>query len=235
MPWNVFIFPIAAGYYLLTRLNCFKFRQQRLDRQRLIFDTIVVGIALLIIAEACKDLAVYFFPALINKIYSYFPLDIPHVGTTSFTLILAFAGAKLGNLTIYRDVSKQVEKAIKKVGNEMEMLLLSSNKDHHLLQFTLGSGKFYVGWVKDLPVPHVANYVRIIPAFSGYRDDEKRLIFTTEYISVYKQIIDTHKQNETTEHPFDLVIKLGDISTIARFDIDLYERFNEEGIKNTSA
>ena len=46
MPWNLLLLNLVAGYYLLTRSHYFKFEQQRLDRQRLIFESILLGVAL---------------------------------------------------------------------------------------------------------------------------------------------------------------------------------------------
>ncbi len=41
MPWNLLLLPLVAGYYIFTRSYFFKFKQQRLDQQRLIFESII--------------------------------------------------------------------------------------------------------------------------------------------------------------------------------------------------
>lgn len=49
MPWNLLILPLVAGYYLLTRFYPFKYKQQRLDRQRLIFESILLAVCVSVI------------------------------------------------------------------------------------------------------------------------------------------------------------------------------------------
>lgn len=44
MPWNIIILHLVAGYYISTRSYYFKFKHQRLDRQRLIFESVLLGV-----------------------------------------------------------------------------------------------------------------------------------------------------------------------------------------------
>ncbi|MBL4862505.1 MAG: hypothetical protein JKY09_05755, partial [Crocinitomicaceae bacterium] len=156
---------------ILSQLNRFKFRQQRLDRQRLIFDSIIVGIILLGSAIIIRYLVTLLLPGQIDLLYSHFPIKTPYIGTAISSLMIAIITLIIGNGLIYRDKKKQIQRAIKSVGNELELLLRSSFKDQKLLEFTLDTGKVYVVWVKELPIPLVSNYIRVIPVFSGYRDD----------------------------------------------------------------
>lgn len=50
MPWNLLVLPLAAAYYILTRCDLLKYKQQRLDRQRLIFESVLLGSFLLAIS-----------------------------------------------------------------------------------------------------------------------------------------------------------------------------------------
>ncbi|AKP51555.1 hypothetical protein [Cyclobacterium amurskyense] len=160
MPWNLLILPLLGGYYLLFRFNKFKFKQQRLDRQRLVFDTILIG---------------------------------------TWLLFFSF----------------------------IELLLRSSFKDAKLLEFTLDTDKFYIAWVKELPIPTVSNYIRVIPVFSGYRDVQKKLVFTTHYLDVYSEYVEEVKFQSLYELDVDLIITLDNLVTVSYFDIEMYERFNK--------
>jgi len=117
-----------------------------------------------------------------------------------------------------------VAKAISKVGNELELLL---TRDDQLIEFSLENNKFYVGWVKELPIPGVSAYIRIYPFVSGYRDDQKRLVFTTDYSSVYAGYIQRGEIKGIDELDVDLVVPVSRIMTAKYFDFDMYDRFND--------
>lgn len=227
MPWNLLILPLIGGYYLLSRFNIFKYRQQRLDRQRLIFDTILVGLFLVILAFCLRKVFYFFIPELLDTIYSYFPIKTPFIGTTFASFIIAVIITELGNITFFRNQKLYIENAIKDVGNELELLLRTSLKQSLLLEFSLDTNKVYVAWVKELPIPTVTNYIRVIPVLSGFRDEEKRLNFTTHYLSVYAEYVQEGKVKDIEELDVDLIITLDNVVTVSYFDIEMYERFNK--------
>ena len=47
MPFNLLLLPLVGGYYLLVTSRFTKYIHQRIDRQRLIFNSVLVGIALI--------------------------------------------------------------------------------------------------------------------------------------------------------------------------------------------
>lgn len=227
MPWNLLILPLLGGYYLLSRYNSFKFKQQRLDRQRLIFDTILVGTWLIIIAFASRMLIEKAFPSFIPFVYQYFPINTPYIGTTFGSFIIAVLFTEIGNRTFCSDSKTQIEKAIKEVGNELELLLRSSFKESKLLHFTLDTDKFYIAWVKELPIPTITNYIRVIPVFSGYRDDKKIMNFTTHYLDVYSEYVQEGQIKSIEDLDVDLIITLDNLVSVSYFDIEMYEKFNK--------
>lgn len=235
MPWNLLILPLIGGYYLLSRFNIFKYRQQRLDRQRLIFDTILIGLFLLISSFLLRKLLYLFLPELLDTIYSYFPIKTPFIGTTFASFLIAVIITEFGNRTFYSNQKLYIENAIKDVGNELELLLRTSLKQSLLLEFTLDTNKVYIAWVKELPIPTVTNYIRVIPVLSGYRDNEKRLNFTTHYLSVYAEYIEEGKIKGIEELDVDLIITLDNVVTVSYFDVEMYERFKKpDSSKKTS-
>jgi hypothetical protein len=118
------------------------------------------------------------------------------------------------------------QKAIKDVGNEFELLMKSSFVNSKMLLFSLDNDKFYIGWVKELPIPSVSGYVRIIPAISGYRDTEKVLVFTSEYLKVYSEFIKKGEIRRIDELNTDLIIDINNILTVSFFDLVLHDKFN---------
>ncbi|WP_066629368.1 hypothetical protein [Labilibacter marinus] len=200
--------------------------QQRLDRQRLIFDSILLGISILAITIVIRKVAEIFIPEFIQTLHSYLPLQTPYIGTTIFSFIFSVAFTELGNLTFCSNHKKQIEKAIKKVGNELEILLRSSFKDSKLLEFTLDNNKVYIAWVKELPIPTVSNYIRVIPVLSGYRNEQRQLNFTTHYLSVYSEYVNEGRVEDVSELDVDLILTLDNLVSVSYFDIGMYERFN---------
>jgi hypothetical protein len=226
MPWNFLIFPLIAGYYVLTRSYFFRFKQQRLETQRLIFESILLSVVVTIITYIIRVLIEYSFPACINILYNLIPIKSPYVGTAIFTLLFAVLFSEFINL-LFLNKEKHITKAIRNVGNEFELILASSFTEGLLLQFTLDNDKFYIAWVKELPIPSVSNYVRLTPAISGYRNNEKELIFTSHYLSVYVEYINEGKVKDIEQLNTDLVLNLKNIISVSYFDPDMYNRFNK--------
>lgn len=224
MPFNLLLFPLVGGYFILTNFKYFKYVQYRLENQRLLFNSALIGIFLLVFTFIIRVIAEAVFPEAVSVIYSYLPIKTAFFGTTSFSLLLAIAGTLIANYFV--DTTAAIKYSINFAGNELELLLKSSMLDNRLLQFSLDTGKFYIGWLKELPVPFKSNYIRIIPVYSGYRDDQKELIFTTQYLSVYASYIEEGAVKSIEELGTDLVIKADSIKTVSYFDMEMYNRFN---------
>jgi hypothetical protein len=228
MPWNLLLLPLVAGYYIFTKSYLFKFRQQRLDQQRLIFESIILAV----IASIITYLLRLFYESITSVefqqlIYKAIPIKSTYAGTSLCVLLLSIGFTEISNL--FLDEKKRVTKAIKSIGNEFELLLESSFTENKLLSFTLDNGKIYIAWVKELPIPSVSKYVRIIPIISGYRDDQKNVVFTTHYLSVYAEYIQEGRVKSIEELDTDLILNSDNIVTVSFFDIDMYAVFNTVG------
>lgn len=230
MPWNFLILPLVAGYYLLTRSYYFRFKQQRLDTQRLIFESVLLSVCLTIFTYLIRVIVEHTFPLSIATLYQLIPIKIPYVGTAVFTLVFAVLFSEIINLILNKE--RFIINAIRSVGNEFELMLASSFTEGLLLQFTLDNNKFYIAWVKELPIPSISSYVRIIPAISGFRNDEKELVFTSQYLSVYAEYINEGKITAIEQLKIDMVLDLKNIVSVSYFDKEMYNRFNR--LKDTS-
>jgi hypothetical protein len=228
MPWNFLILPLIAGYYLLTRSYYFKFKQQRLDTQRLIFETILLGVGVTIITYFIRAIVGFILPSWVEALYKFIPIHIPHIGTAIFTLLFSIAFTEVMNIIIHqrKGEEKFVQKAIESIGNEFELMLESSFTEGVLLQFTLDNNKFYIAWVKELPIPSISNYIRIIPAISGYRNEKLELVFTSQYLSVYAEYIREGKITGIEQLKIDIILNLKNVVSVGYFDKEMYNRFN---------
>ena len=228
MPWNLLLLPLVAGYYIFTKSYFFKFKQQRLDQQRLVFESIILAVAASIITYSVR--LVYesvASPEFQNVVYSAIPIKSPYTGTSLSILLLSITFTEISNL--FLNEKKRIIKAIKAIGNEFELQLESSFTDNKLLLFTLNNGKIYIAWVKELPIPSVSKYVRIIPIISGYRDDQNNVVFTTHYLSVYGEYIKDGKVKSIAELNTDVILNSDDIITVSFFDSEMYKVFNKVG------
>ncbi|WP_145861378.1 hypothetical protein [Pedobacter suwonensis] len=225
MPFNLLLFPLVGGYYILIRFRYLRYVQYRLESQRILLNAAFAGILLLGACFILRAIFIAIWPEMIEYLSKSLPIHTPYFGTTSLSLFVAVAATEIANLFINR--LKAIKKAIATSGNEFELLLSSSFFDAHLLQFTMDSGKFYIGWVKELPKPFTTSYIRITPAFSGYRrTDDKELVFTTQYLTVYASYIEDGSVANTNELKTDLVLKADKINSVSFFDMDMYNRFN---------
>ena len=231
MPFNLLLFPLIGGYYFLINSRYFKYYHQRIDRQKLIFNSILLGILFVTLAFVFTSLFDFLFPAFISSLKALLPIEEPYTGTTLLSLGLAIGSAHISNLFV-SDV-KAIAQSIRKIGNELEILIQSSFEEKIMIQFTMKSDKIYVGWASELPKPQKSDYISIMPALSGYRDEKtKEIKFTTSYVDLYDTFINEGKIEDLDKLNFQLILSKSEIVTANRFDLEIYDLFNRLG--NTS-
>lgn len=192
MPWNTFIFPIIAGYILVKYCNIFKYRIQRLPKDRVVLESLIIGFVLLTTTFLIKAIiyfkvknTVYILRKKLNNEYSYLfdciksiqkflSIDNPTILvnfliTVTCTVLFIF----VTNI-IFSDYNCK-KKVIKKFNNKFEIKMLESVEENKLLAFTLDNSKVYIGIVKDIPTPEVTKHVPLLVVFSGYRDENKKI------------------------------------------------------------
>ncbi len=224
MPFNLLIFPLAGGYYFFVRFHYFKYLQHRSDSQRLLFNSIIAGIFLLIVTYLLRVTADRLCPSLINAIWNFLPIKLPYFGTSVTAFLFAISVTEITNAFTVRE--NAIRKAIQRVGNELEILLMQSFNEAAIMQFTLKNDKFYIGWVAELPLPSKSNYVKITPAISGFRNERKEMVFTTEYLGVYASYVQEGKVKNISELNTNVILKMDEILSANLFSIEMYERFN---------
>src|SRR5882672_6316563 len=105
MPFNLLIFPIVGGYYILIRSELFRYRQQRIESQKLIFNSILIGIAMLFISWIITSTLAYFAPSIVESIRSYYPLRALYFGTALCSFILSVVLTEIINIFVDKDKS----------------------------------------------------------------------------------------------------------------------------------
>lgn len=235
MPESLWLFPILSGYYFLTRYVYFKYKYDRIETQRLVFNSVITGSILFFFTYLGRIIVNYFKPTLIPSVHSFlYKLPIeeqPLLWTFIFNFLFIFIFTHSLNRLLewcnYFKKQTPVEKAVDDFGDEIEQLFKKVAKEELLIQITLKSNKVYVGFVEYIPPPKESNYLKIIPLISGYRNDKtKKIKFNTEY---YKAIL-LYQSDEAKYKSFemDLTIKQDEILIANVFDYDVYKEFEND-------
>ena len=223
MPFNLLLLPLVGGYYLLITSRFTKYIHQRIDRQRLIFNSVLAGIVLIGLSIGFSKLIEYLEPAWFYSLKKSVPLQLPYTGTAVASLLLGILLSHLSNLFISN--TRALSWSIRLIGNELEQLINGAFVEATLVSFTMKNGKVYVGWPVSLPRPSRGSYLSVLPLFSGYRNDEQDVTFTTEYWDIY------HQRREAGEDDmyqgFLLVLSTDEVVSASLFDLDIYERFGQ--------
>lgn len=234
MPYNLLIFPLIGGYYFLVTSLRFRYQHQRLDRQRLIFNSALAGTIFLSLSFLIVTAAHTIIPEELREFRSHVPFKQNYLGTSLVSLIIAVISGHLSN--IWFDRVDYLRTLTDGKGDGLESLFFDALDNEDSVSITLKNRKVYVGFVHSVEEPGEP-YVKIIPLFSGYREQESlELIFTTNYLDLY---IEEHEGDldQRPESFFELTIKKEEIIIANRFDIRAYERLNpqnneEEGDEN---
>lgn len=233
MPYNLLIFPLSAGYFILLNFVLLKYKYQRLSSQRILFNAIITGIFLLFFVFIFRTIIEAIFPQLIPDIITQLnktPIKkIDYLWTSVFSFLFAIIATIVINLFIIYcyGVSKPISWAVKKYGDEIEKLFRISAETGELMQLTLKNNKVYIGFTDIIPVPKETNFLKITPVMSGYRDSEtKTLKITTEYFDVLD--IYLSEEPEFDIYDIDISIKKDEILTAGIYDQNVFDLFNKK-------
>lgn len=223
---NLLLFPLVGGYYIATRSERYKYLNQRLGSQAVLFNSIIIGIPLLLVCLVISVLMSYYFREWVTNIKTnWFPIQDQYFGTCALSFIVAILVTKIINIITAK--SDAIESAIRHVGNELELLFSFSALESEPIQITLKNDKVYIGWVEILPQPSQCPYVRVIPLFSGYRDVNKELKITTDYSRVYNEYLTRGMIKDVADLDVNVVIQVSEILTAGRFEFEIFEKFEK--------
>ena len=137
MPYNLLLLPLIGGFLFVHLAHYFRFRAQRADGYRLLFQSAIAGVALSIAGRltelliALTPLGVWF-----EKYWQIFS-PFPYSATSALSLLLGPASALLLNVFINKEKAKAKE--IRSQGNFLLRLLDDSANQGRLISITLDS------------------------------------------------------------------------------------------------
>ncbi|MEN1785809.1 MAG: hypothetical protein AAGF77_11805 [Bacteroidota bacterium] len=169
MPYNLFLFPIITGYLVLAFSLIFKYNVQRLSRNRILFESITVGLLIVIIGFLARTLIEAISPAFIETLLSWLavvPIEKPKYFWTVlfscfFTVVVLFICNQIIRKKFDRDLP--IVWAIQQNGDEIEKLFKDSAEHGFAMQLTLKNNKVYIGFSETIPIPQKTNYLTITP------------------------------------------------------------------------
>lgn len=228
--FDLLLLPLLGGYIFLITFTLTKFYHQRIERQRLIFNSLILAffvsiIGLLFDEYVLKSTCLINYREAMGKLLS---IEYSGLNQSILIFLISYPLAKLLNLiTSNRFMLNYV---VNKWGDEYEKLFWSSlqskNDEDKLLMITTKSNKVYVGYVNRISEPINNSHITVIPNFSGYRDKEtQEFKFTTDYISVLQHFINNDEE-ELIDEKMGILIPKSEIVLVSKFDYNVFNRFH---------
>ncbi len=237
--FDLLLLPLIGGYIFLITFTVTKLYHQRIERQRLIFNSVIAGLFLSILGF-CIDAILFQQFGFLLKMRSYAAQLIPfeHAGINQSIgiFLLSYPLARFANL-IYSK-KKALKYVVEKWGTPQEKFFwnsLNAKQDaDKLVMLTTKNNKVYIAYINKISEPIGHSFVSLIPNISGYRDKEtQELIITTNYLPILKRIIEEGKKSEIDDK-FGIIIPLSEIQMVSKFDFNIFGEFQSPNILHES-
>lgn len=244
---DIILLPLLGGYLFLITFNLTKYYHIRIDRQKLIYNSLICAVLFAFLAYIfdyfiLQNTRCIVINGVINfSLYdlrmkaNYYIDEILSTRTSKelkyaiLTFFLTYPTAFLLNIIIKKRFA--FDFTIKKWGNQYERLFwktlsLKSDSDK-LLMITTKSNKVYIGYVNKLSEPIGDSHVTILPNLSGYRNKETLVLtITTKYTDVIEKFINENRTSEI-EDKIGVIIPVSEILIVSKFDYEIFSEFNQ--------
>lgn len=247
MGLGLLLVPALAGYWLITRLHYTHYLAARSSGYHVLFLAGLAGGVLFGIAYLITFILRYYFPEAGREWDSFAPAQYSDAVLLSALLggIMPFAGNLLDGLMQAarqsesppsltkilrgnpRNASRRAaaRRTAAESGDFIKLLIASSIDQNQAIEFSLRSGKSYIGLALESGIESVGDSdVSLVPIWSGYRDKAtQELIITTEYASVIRESLAGNPPIAFQD--FQVVIPMSEIVSARTFIPEAYERF----------
>lgn len=227
--FDLLLLPLLGGYIFLTNFNFTKYYHQRIERQRLVFNSLILAFFLSVLGLLIDEYILKFFPDIRSFLGFLVPINYDGIKQSILIFGISYPLAKLLNLIINN--KWMFGQVVKIWGDEYEKLFWDSlqykNDADKLLIVTTSTNKVYVGYVNRISEPINSSHITLIPNFSGYRDkNTQEFMVTTNYISVLEHFV-REDQEELIDSKMGILIPRSEIVLVSRFSYDIFIRFQE--------
>ena len=165
-----------------------------------------------------------------------FGQDVPLLESGLLVLLAIFIRIAADQILEFMSRSESVRHKIYMrilLNKDMDLMYYEAARHVSLLLITANNNKVYLGWVAKMGIPKDdRQWLHVFPSRSGYRDERKGLIFTTDYMPAqqyYSELLSKIKDkdllaSEGISRPM-VLIAVKDIVAIQTFSNDIYEEF----------
>jgi hypothetical protein len=223
MSWSLLLLPLLGGYYFLSRCIKWKYFYRRIERQRLIFDSLLVSFIFFLSSYIIWFSLRSIFPYEVEHFILFTGISVQFFFPALLSFIIAFLHTKLFNSVKKDDENWYLAEVIRKTGNSLQIDFLRSYFLEEIVMMTLKNGKVYVGLVSELHEPHPdSSYVRLILFYSGYRNEKMDVNLEKDYnLNIYSD------ESEDIDL-VSVVISEPEILSMTFYNQDVYDRLNSE-------
>ena len=228
--FDLLLLPLLGGYIFLLTFRLTKFYHQRIERQRLVFNSLIFAFILSVFGLMIDEFILKwrFLLGFREFLGSLNPIEYDGLNQSILIFVFSYLLAKFLNLVISDKF--MLNYVVEKWGDAYEKLfwesLQNKNDEDKLLMITTDTNKVYVGYVNQINEPIGNSHIKVIPNFSGYRDKNTReFIVTTNYISVLQHFINSDQQS-VIDDKMGILIPKSQITLLSRFDYEIFSDFN---------
>ena len=202
------LLPILSGYLLLITVPPFRYEVVRFSAYRLVLQSALTGILMIIVARIVLDVVYHLPPAWQTSLPSGAlarswrwltallidePIPDPRLEASVLAFLLSGGIALLASAALKRSphlARWAADRAALATGSTLERLIHRAMRQALLVQITLKSRKVYVGFVDANLDPTVPDRrLRIRPLMSGYRSEQTQEVrFTTDYLAIFEAL-----------------------------------------------
>jgi hypothetical protein len=222
---------------LLSNWNLTLYFAKRLDKERLLLYSSLVGALLLCLSFAISIVVVSnpTWPAFgyllrLRHWWAYNTPAFSYSGITTLALLIGTLSPWFLNrvkpLCLLWTKENQGEKATRGYGSPLEQLLLKALKEKKYVMVSLTNGKVYIGRVTTSLAPEDDRSFALLPIKSGYREGEKqRLELTTHYDHAYQEMFEGEPDPFEVIADFGVVIPVKEVVSATLFRPDIYAKY----------
>lgn len=233
---DLLLLPLLGGYIFLISFTVTKFYHQRIERQRLIFNSLIASFFIVLIGFAFDELllksnCLIDFRTWFGKLL---PIEYTGLNHSILFFLISYPISLILNWILPK--KKALKYVVERWGNQMEKLFWFSlnhkNDEEKLLMLTTKSNKVYVAYVNKISEPIGDSFVTLIPNFSGYRSKEtQEFIITNDYLDTIEKFVKNNKTSEIGQK-LSVLIHKSEILMVSKFSLEVFNAFNGEKIEN---
>lgn len=168
-----------------------------------------------------------------SALNGYFKSEITSFQIASGLFALLFTAiASIIKSVEYKLNKKKSINVLRKIyaGDELELFLLDALTNGFMVSITLETNKCYIGWIPSVnPEDSVRDAIALIPAFSGYRNQENlELDIKRNYYSHYKNAGLLDQEVDFSQiYNYRVVIPLKKVAHASFFNPDVYKKLSQ--------